>query len=432
VARSFDAKPDEHRNPDSHRKEVTDMDWRTWRVCIAPGDAVIAREGARIVVAAPSLPGHERFVDELLALCFAPGTTEDSDDALRRKVAVMVAQAVPGALPSLGLLSPTDQGLAALLVGDAELVLTNADGTTDKYYGREAALFIDRLVPADVTSVLLTLAGGAAPDLRSNLSEGVVRGSGVLLARGPAAQDATEPPTPRSSADAAPPSAPAEQPEPTTAAEPAATAALDSHSTVSVDELLEEVPTPTFVSISLTDAEEDVEPAEMTVVDGLRSDTDHVPHVQGIVCSRGHFNDPTSLFCALCGISMVQQTHHLVTGVRPPLGVVVLDDGTVYALTTDYVVGREPEHDPTALSGKAVPLTLDDPDLAMSRVHARIMLDGWEVRIEDAHSANGTFVAPTPDAAWTRLEPGLPTTIVPGTRVTMGGRTLVFESHQKS
>ena len=199
-----------------------------------------------------------------------------------------------------------------------------------------------------------------------------------------------------------------------------------------------EMSPPTFISISLTDPEEDARPAEAASVDDVAAVDDeaeatHVgAQVQGIVCSRGHFNDPTSRFCALCGISMVQQTHHLVTGLRPPLGVVVLDDGSVFALTKDYVVGRDPEQDPAILSGRAVPLMLDDPDLALSRVHARILLDGWEVRVEDAHSANGTFVARTPDAAWTRLEPGLPTTITPGTRLTMGGRTLVFESHQNS
>lgn len=154
--------------------------------------------------------------------------------------------------------------------------------------------------------------------------------------------------------------------------------------------------------------------------------------VQGIVCSRRHFNDPSSTYCATCGISMVHQTHNLVPGPRPPLGVVVLDDGATYTLNEDYVLGREPEGAEDVLSGKALPLPLEDPDRSLSRVHAVIQLRGWDVRIMDAHSANGTFVARPGEQEWTRLPPDEPTTIRPGTRVTVGSRSLVFDSHRKT
>ena len=155
------------------------------------------------------------------------------------------------------------------------------------------------------------------------------------------------------------------------------------------------------------------------------------PQVDGIYCSRGHFNSPESIFCTQCGISMVQQTHNRVRGPRPPLGVLVTDQGAVFSLVRDYIVGREPETAPEVLAGAAMAIALDDPKLAMSRIHTRILLDGWEVRVEDATSANGTFVA-YGEGAWTRLEPGLPTTVTPGTRIALGGRTLFFESHQRS
>ena len=128
---------------------------------------------------------------------------------------------------------------------------------------------------------------------------------------------------------------------------------------------------------------------------------------------------------------MVQQTHNRVLGPRPPLGVLVTDDGAVFSLVHDYVVGREPETAAEVLAGTARPIALDDPKVAMSRVHARILLDGWEVRVEDATSANGTFVGHGDDD-WTRLEPGVPTTIKAGTRIAVGGRTLTFETHQRS
>ena len=65
--------------------------------------------------------------------------------------------------------------------------------------------------------------------------------------------------------------------------------------------------------------------------------------VRGVYCKNRHFNDPRQLFCAVCGINMVQQTPVLVNGVRPPLGVVVLDDGSVFQLDTPYLLGRDPE-----------------------------------------------------------------------------------------
>lgn len=153
--------------------------------------------------------------------------------------------------------------------------------------------------------------------------------------------------------------------------------------------------------------------------------------VQGIVCSRGHFNRPDGKFCARCGISMVHQTHNIVSGERPPLGVLVLDDGSVFALRDDLVIGREPEASADVLNGSAQPLLLDDTALTLSRVHARVILDGWEVRVEDAGSANGTYVMGPSADAWTRLEPEQPTTIEPGSRLSVGGRTLTFESHQR-
>jgi pSer/pThr/pTyr-binding forkhead associated (FHA) protein len=153
--------------------------------------------------------------------------------------------------------------------------------------------------------------------------------------------------------------------------------------------------------------------------------------VQGIVCSRGHFNDPTSIYCATCGISMVHQTHNLVPGPRPPLGVVVLDDGSVFPLNDDYVLGREPDNSADVQAGRALPLQLDDPDAMVSRVHAKILLQGWDVQIQDANSSNGTFVTRPGESEATRLTADEPVTILPGTRVAMGSRSLVFDSYRK-
>jgi pSer/pThr/pTyr-binding forkhead associated (FHA) protein len=151
--------------------------------------------------------------------------------------------------------------------------------------------------------------------------------------------------------------------------------------------------------------------------------------VKGIKCKREHFNSPKAAFCGVCGISMVQQTHQLVDGPRPPLGVIVLDDGTTFGLDADYVLGREPENDADVMAGRVRGLPIEDPDGSVSRVHALIKLEEWEVLIVDRGSANGTSVAPPGTDAWTSLAPHEPALIVPGTKVQLGGRTFVFDAH---
>ncbi|MDQ6616091.1 MAG: FHA domain-containing protein, partial [Actinomycetota bacterium] len=154
------------------------------------------------------------------------------------------------------------------------------------------------------------------------------------------------------------------------------------------------------------------------------------PKVRGVICSRGHFNDPAAPFCGVCGISMVQRTLNLVEGPRPPLGVIVFDDGTTFTLDADYVLGREPENDPSVISGDARPLALTDPDRTVSRVHAGLVLDGWSVKAVDRGSANGTFMAAPGEDSWAALTPNRPTTIKPGTRLRVGQRVFLFDSHQ--
>ncbi len=158
--------------------------------------------------------------------------------------------------------------------------------------------------------------------------------------------------------------------------------------------------------------------------------TNSRPSVLGIYCKNDHFNDPRAPYCAVCGISMVQLTHVSKTGPRPPLGVLVLDDGSTFRLDTGYVVGREPDRDDAVMAGRSRALRIADPEGVVSRVHARLELDGWDVRVVDLGSANGTHLCPPNNDAWTRIPPHVPVPITPGTRVVFGRRGLRYESHR--
>jgi hypothetical protein len=154
------------------------------------------------------------------------------------------------------------------------------------------------------------------------------------------------------------------------------------------------------------------------------------PIIQGVYCKNGHFDDPETLFCAICGISMNQQTLVPRPGERPPLGVLLLDDGAVFQLDSDYVVGREPSLDSAVAAGKARPLRVADDTGIVSRVHARVHLDGWRVLVTDLGSANGTRVLLPGQPADQQLVPQVPIVLGTGSQIDLGGRGFRYESHR--
>ena len=156
------------------------------------------------------------------------------------------------------------------------------------------------------------------------------------------------------------------------------------------------------------------------------------PIVEGVYCKNGHFNDPEARQCAVCGISIGQLTKKRQQGKRPPLGVLVLSDGSVCQLDADYVIGREPTLDSAVAEGRARPLRLVDASGVVSRIHARVELDGWQVFISDLNSANGTQILLPGERNPTSLQPGVRTLLIAGTQIRLGGEYgLQYDSHRQ-
>jgi hypothetical protein len=155
---------------------------------------------------------------------------------------------------------------------------------------------------------------------------------------------------------------------------------------------------------------------------------EEAPKAEGYLCARGHLNDPRVHVCVQCGIPMSESAGGLVVDERPPLGVLVFDDGTTHTVDAGYLLGREPEGDARVRSGVLRPIVLDDRSGAMSRVHAEIRLENWDVVLTDSGSSNGTFVAGPGARAWTTLTTGMSFRLVPGTRVQLGQRNFTFET----
>ncbi|WP_460370425.1 FHA domain-containing protein, partial [Actinocorallia lasiicapitis] len=155
------------------------------------------------------------------------------------------------------------------------------------------------------------------------------------------------------------------------------------------------------------------------------------PLVWGADCKNGHFNDPRVQYCGVCGIAMVQLSLIPRQAARPPLGLLLLDDGTTFRLDTDYVIGRSPEPAPEVAGGLARPVRLTDLEGSVSRRHIKISLDQWDVRLTELGSVNGTFLT-EPDRPQRRLQPGESVIVPPGSVIQVGAqRTFRYESNRK-
>ena len=192
-------------------------------------------------------------------------------------------------------------------------------------------------------------------------------------------------------------------------------------------------------AISLRDATdaEKRDPLPLATDAGINtSDSGREPHrpevlVKGVLCKNGHFNHPRALYCAYDGSAMVDATRIEVDGPRLSLGVLVFDDGAAYSLESSYVVGRRPQGHPALESQEAAPLVLEDAQDQVSRSHVFLDLSGWDVSITDLSSRNGTFLEVPGAGLKERLAPNQPQVLPPGTRVTLGGRSFVYESHHR-
>jgi hypothetical protein len=177
-----------------------------------------------------------------------------------------------------------------------------------------------------------------------------------------------------------------------------------------------------------------------TLVDAFDTEKPHdrrsvaePPQVLGVNCKNGHFNDPRTPYCAVCGISMVQMTLALLRGPRPPLGVLFLDDGVTISLDADQLIGRGPERSTEVSEGRARPLQLSDREGTISRRHVLVTLDEWQVKIVDLGSVNGTAIKPPGAPEFQPIGQGTAVELESGATVRVGmSRTFRFESNRKA
>jgi hypothetical protein len=391
------------------------------RLAVVGGDGVVARFPGVLCVAAADEPAALRPLLDIIRA--AAGA--DPGRALARKLAAWLAGCIEDApLGGLrfGTVGAAGEGLAVFLFGGVSAVVPEAGATLS---GTESAAWLDRLLPRSTGPVVLTIGGVAIPselsDGVSDLRFGVVPGSAAVLL------DTAEP---------------AEVPAPIRAqaavTEPVPHRGIAGDVTELAPALSTETPvlrvprrTEPILGVAVTEPIRPPLEVGSSAAPGRPPSVDSapdVPQARGHLCSRGHLNDPRSHFCVLCGIRMNERTGALVLGPRPPLGLLVFDDGATYTVDAEYLVGRMPELDERVRSGALRSIVVEDRSGSVSRVHAEVRVNGWDVLVVDTGSRNGTYLAVPGERCWSPLVPRQGKRLVPGTRVRLGARTFIFES----
>lgn len=412
------------------------------QVRLLSGGGVVAHRDGLLLACDASYELTERLLDALWrAAGEAPGRM------LIRRVARVLAETMTDELASCAVAGPAEGGAVVLVSGSADVTVAGAEGEVT-LGGRTATTWTDRFVMGPVRRIELRLPGAGEAGPLFRLDSGVVPGGGLAWLAD--VREAAARPVPREAAPRQP------SPRQVPAADERTLRHPDRHQAVpqlagpQVMPHDAEEPTPfrterpapgdippddirsqPFESVLLIEPDGKPAPAPPppTMID---PEPDARPLVWGGECKNGHFNDPRAHYCGVCGIGMAQLTIVPRQGPRPPLGVLLLDDGMALRLDTDYLVGRDPEQSEDVRSGRARPARVDDQTGSVSRRHLRIHLNDWNVELVDLGSVNGTYIAPPGESEYRQIPPNQPVRVLPGTMVRLGAtRNFRYESHRK-
>jgi hypothetical protein len=115
--------------------------------------------------------------------------------------------------------------------------------------------------------------------------------------------------------------------------------------------------------------------------------------VHAVLCAVGHPNPPHAHICRSCGDTIdPDAAQSPVVVQRPVLAVLAFSNGTRVPLDADVLMGRNPKVTDTHSGALPHVVKFDDVGPGLSRSHARVVLDGWQMMLEDLGSTNGTEI----------------------------------------
>ncbi|WP_329520208.1 FHA domain-containing protein [Spirillospora sp. NBC_01491] len=404
-----------------------------------PGDGLVAHEaGLSLVCAVPGAStAHlvDGLLDALAEVAAADGDGERAGRLLVRRAARILA-AERGSRPlACAVAGPAGHGAVAVLASGAATARVVPVRDAEIRIGGDPGASADRIVGGPVAELELMLPGAGPADPRLRLGSGVVRGGGLreVTVREPEATPRAEPRAePRKEPRAEPHAKPRTGPR----AEPLRTR-IDLVRPEPLPAPSPPAPSPAAPSPTAVDgpgAEEGTESPDepVSLIRQRPKRRASGPRVLGVNCKNHHFNDPRAAYCAVCGISMLQMTLAPFHGPRPPLGVLLFDDGHTIPLDDDQLIGREPARAQEVTGGRARPVRLTDRDGSISRRHVLVALQEWRVKVVDLGSVNGTALKKPGEQEFQRLPPESAVVLPPGSTVRVGrSRTFRFESNRE-
>ncbi len=301
------------------------------QLTVVPGEGLVARFGEVALLALSG--GSGAAVDQLLATCRALGSAriDEPGAILVDQLDALLGERMP-ASPSFCVLATSAEGVEVVLCGEVEVTVARG-GQVSRHAGPDPDTWVDLLVDEGFDWLVAVPLGSAEPasDVRLDLHDGVVPGGGLRLtqrdrlpgesgrrprdhgARGRGGHGSAV-------ADAEPGRAPSLEPG--------------------------REPRRLRVRTALAGALGRLRPSPLPVATTSLDDPIPAPDailVAALRCSAGHPNNPAASHCGHCGRSLLDGTARLVDRPQPSLGLLLLDDGSAYALDTGYLIGSNPD-----------------------------------------------------------------------------------------